>query len=99
MQTLKWILVLLLVIAAAVLGIALANANPQTAEIDLLFAKFEWSLIGMLAVELVVVLLLSFFFFALRLAWLKRKVRRLEKQVDARDAELSAMRNLPVTQG
>lgn len=86
------------VLLAGALGVALAMANPTPVTVDLLFAQWTAPLIWILALEFVVVVLLCAVVLQIRSAIYRRRINRLQKQLDAAEAELNNLRSLPLSE-
>lgn len=90
------ILLLLAALVVLCLGVALAFSNAEPVTVDLLVVEFSGPLIIWMVAELVVVVVLMLLVSALRVATLKRRIRRQARQIADQEAELKNLRNLPI---
>lgn len=86
------------VLLAGALGVALAMSNPAPVTVDLLFAQWTAPLIWILALEFILVVLLCALVLQIRAAIFRRRINRLQKQLDAAEAELNNLRSLPLSE-
>ena len=89
-----------LVIAALVLflvlGASIGYFNAQEVEFDYLAGTVKLPLIAMVIGEFVIAVLLTLLICFGRMLSLKAEIRRLRKQVQASEAELKNLRDLPI---
>ncbi|WP_420466167.1 LapA family protein [Panacagrimonas sp.] len=90
------ILALLALAIFLVLGASVGYFNAQTVEFDYLAGKIELPLIALVIGEFVLAVLLTLLICMGRMLALKNEVRRLRKQILNTDAELKALRELPL---
>lgn len=90
------ILALILVALFLVLGASIGYFNAQTVSFDYLAGTLELPLIALIIAEFVLTVLLTLLICMGRMLALKAEVRRLRKRAQGVDAELKALRELPV---
>ncbi|MEC9407752.1 MAG: LapA family protein [Pseudomonadota bacterium] len=89
-------LMVVAVLIVICLGVALAFTNTEHVTVDLLVAEFSGPLIFWMVIELLVVVVVMLLISALRVARLKRKIKRQARQIKDQEAELKNLRNLPI---
>ncbi len=91
-------LVLLVVVASAALGAALAFFNQNVVHFNYLVGETDWPLIVLMIVELVIVVICTLLACGARLMSLKAELRRTRRQLRDVENELKTLRNLPLNE-
>lgn len=90
------ILLLAGILVVFCLGVALAFSNTESVTVDLLVVEYTGPLIFWMVAELVVIVVAMLVISALRIAALKRRIRRQARHIADQEAELKNLRNLPI---
>lgn len=89
-------LVIALLVLFLVVGASIGYFNAQPVKFDYLAGEVEMPLIALVIGEFVIAVLLTLLICFGRMLSLKSEIRRLRKQVQASEAELKNLRDLPI---
>lgn len=85
-----------LVVAALLLGMLFALLNHETVTVDLLFDQFNSPLVALLIVNLLLGLGIGALIYLPRQIALRLELERTRKKLNAAEAEIRNLRNLPI---
>lgn len=89
-------LVIVALVLFLVLGASIGYFNAQPVKFDYLAGEVEMPLIALVVGEFVLAVLITLLICMGRMLSLKAEIRRLRKQAQGAEAELKALRELPV---
>ena len=90
------IVFIIVLVAVLCFGIAISFFNAEAVRFNYLAGEVQLPLIGLMIAELLLVALITLLLCSLKMLKMAGEARRLKRQIKDQQAELNALRNLPL---